>query len=133
MRSYKVTVGGQEYALRLTVSGQKRLKKKHPEMDPISIIMSAPADAEVMTDVLHEALNWPGNANPNQSGEQVYDLLVDDGVGGQEAFAEIACNIGVASGLMTEANSRQVIEGVRKVVETAYGSIGAELAPESGN
>ena len=33
----------------------------------------------------------------------------------------------------TEEHSRQVVEGIRKVVSTAYGSIGTELAAESGN
>ena len=133
MRFYSVTVGGMEYQLRLTLSGQKKLKKKHPDTDTISLLMTAATDAEIMADVLHEALNWPGNTNQNQNGEQLYDLMVDDGICGQEAFAEIACGIGTASGLMTEENGQQVLTGIRKVVQTVYGKIGDLIADETDN
>ena len=87
--------------LRLTLGAQVALKKKYNE--PMNAtIFGAMVDAEKMAEVLSAALTWNGNENPIKDGEELYDILVDNGYCGELDFGGVITNIAVASGVLTK-------------------------------
>lgn len=95
---------------RLTFGGQIALKKKFPKESDgkngnegaLQIIFAAMDDAEVMVGVFTEALNFVGNENPITNGEELYDLLVDNGYKSSASFVPILTAIANVSGLITD-------------------------------
>ncbi|MCD7770136.1 MAG: hypothetical protein LUH36_08505 [Oscillospiraceae bacterium] len=106
-KALEIKAGGQTFRLRLTVGGQRRLKEKL-DADAMSVILAAGGDVEYMTALLTEALNWTDSGNSITDGEELYDLLVDEGYAGQGKFGKLAVDIGVCSGLMESKDGKKV-------------------------
>ena len=114
-RYYSLRLGDTEYRLRLTMAGQRALKERWGE-DILSFLFSAAIDAEKCCDLLGQCLSWPDSGNPVTDGEALYDLLVDEGWQGQEAFAALVFDLGAESGLLR----REQAEKLTAAVQNAY-------------
>ena len=89
---------------RITLGGQKVLKEKYDD-EIMSIIFKALDNAEIMADVFEQALTFRGNDNQITDGEEMYDLLVDNGVSGIGDFADILFGIAAKSGIVSDADA----------------------------
>lgn len=121
---------GREYRLRLTVGGQRELKRQFQE-ETLQTIFLAASDSERMCALLQEALNWPESGNTITDGEVFYDLLVDWGWHGQEKFGGLAFELAAASGLITDEQARQLKESLRVAVAQAFSQMGQSGAEET--
>lgn len=101
-RCYSLKVGNETYKLRLTLAGQKEIKRYAPDAEVSDTIMNAITDPDAMEIVLTQVLSWDGNENATHSGEELYDKIVDAGNGGQVYFAKLLLGIMENAGLMTE-------------------------------
>lgn len=117
-------VGGAEYRLRLTMAGQRALREKWGE-DILTFLLAAAADGERLCDLLTQALSWPGNDNGLSDGPALYDLLVDEGGRGQEAFARLAFDLGEASGLLTAGQVQELKDAVERAFRQAFEGLSA--------
>ncbi|MCC8099231.1 MAG: hypothetical protein LIO78_04080 [Clostridiales bacterium] len=130
-RVYNLRVGGQDYRLRLTLGGQKRLKERFAE-ETLQTVLSAAGDGECMAALLGEALSWEGSGNPITDGEAFYDLLVDCGYAGQEAFGGLAFDIAACSGLISEGQARMLKKTLAEAVDQAFQQVEHGTLPQSG-
>lgn len=119
---HALRMGAEQYRLRLTISGQNRLRECFQE-DTIQTVLGAAMDSRRMVALLEEALNWAGSDNPITDGEQFYDLLVDQGYCGQIQFSGLAFDIAACSGLVTVEQAEALKESVARAVRTAYEDI----------
>lgn len=122
MRTYERMIGSDKYNFRLTVGAQKALEKKFGE-SASQLLLGSAADVEKMTYILGASANYTGNENPTTNGDEIYDLLVDDGVAGEDGFFDIAIKIAVASGIINEKYADKTVEAVKKMLEEAYDSL----------
>lgn len=118
-RSYTLKLDGEQVQLRLTVAGQRTLRKKYQE-DTLQTVLEAAADGEKMAAVLDAALNWAGNDNPIRDGEELYDRLVDEGWSGQTRFGGLAFDIAAESGLISPEQAEQLKASMEQAVEQAF-------------
>ena len=116
MRTYERMIGNDKYQFRLTAGAQKALEKRFG-VTGLQLILESAANAERMTAILAASANYKGNENPTVDGEMIYDLLVDDGIAGEDGFFEISLGIAVASGIMNETNAGKTMEEIAKAVE----------------
>ena len=123
MRTYERMIGNDKYQFRLTAGAQKALEKQFGATG-LQLILESAANAERMTAILGASANYKGNENPTIDGEMIYDLLVDDGVAGEDGFFEISLGIAVASGIMSEKNAGKTMDVIAKAVEETYASLG---------
>lgn len=123
MRTYERMIGNDKYQFRLTAGAQKALERQF-DATGLQLILESAADAEKMTAILGASANYKGNENPTIDGEMIYDLLVDDGVAGEDGFFEISLGIAVASGIMSEKNAGKTMDVIAKTVEETYASLG---------
>lgn len=111
-RSYIVKAGGEEFKLRLTLAGQKNLLAKNPDTSIMALVMSAIDDPQDMENLLTEALTWDGHENTITEGAKLYDLIVDDGKGGTNHFADLVLHIAHNAGLITEDDRKKIYRGI---------------------
>jgi hypothetical protein len=83
-------------------------------------VLSAAGDGERMAALLEAALNWAGNHNEIQDGEELYDLLVDNGWSGQVEFGGLAFDIAAQSGLISREQAEQLKGSIAQAVEDAF-------------
>lgn len=107
---------------RITLGGQKALKEKYEE-EILGIIFMAVENAEMAADIFTEALNYRGNENTITDGEEMYDLLVDNGVSGVGGFAEILFGIAASSGLVTKEEADSFIKKASGVMDEVLGTL----------
>ena len=112
----KLTLGDKEVKLRLTLRGQKALREKYPDDSVLSTIMDAVDDPDAMDLVLTQALNFEGSGNKVRSGEELYDLLVDNGYEGQEAFLGLMMDIAKNAGLVTQDDREKLGRVINKQI-----------------
>lgn len=110
----KITLGDNEYKLRLTLRGQKKLKERNPEISVIAAIMSAVDEPEDMEVLLTQALSWEGNRNKIHDGAALYDELVDHGYSGSEDFLGLCMDIAKNAGLVTEDEKSKLDRAIKK-------------------
>jgi hypothetical protein len=118
-RCYPLRLDGQTVQLRLTVAGQRMLRERYQE-DVLQTVLSAAGDGERMAALLEAALNWAGNHNEIQDGEELYDLLVDNGWSGQVDFGGLAFDIAAQSGLISKEQAEQLKNSIAQAVEDAF-------------
>lgn len=128
MRTYDRILDGKQYSFRLTALAQKEMERKFKE-PAMQIMFQAVDNIEKMTYLLGVAANYKGNDNPSTDGDDIYNLLVDDGVCGQDGFFEVACNIAIASGIMSEDFAGKTVEAIRKELDSIIDSIGDGKGP----
>lgn len=129
-RTYDIDVNGESYRLRLTLGGQRALRRQFHE-DTLETVLGAAVDGERMAAVLQQALNWDGNDNPIRDGEVFYDHLVDWGWSGQEAFGALAFEIAAESGLISREQAQQLKDAVRENVARAFDGLDQETQEEA--
>ena len=93
--------------LRLTLGGQLSLRKKFNE-NALGTLFGGMDDPTKMVAVFDEALNFSGNENTITSGAELYDLIVDNDLGGVSGFQKILSSSGRASGLLSEEEKAAV-------------------------
>lgn len=128
MRTYDRILDGKQYSFRLTALAQKEMERKFKE-SAMQIMFQAVDDIEKMTYLLGVAANYKGNDNPTTDGDDIYNLLVDDGVCGQDGFFEVACKIAIASGIMSEDFAGKTVEAIKKELDSIISSIGEKKDP----
>ena len=109
MRTYDKMLNNELYHFRLTVGAQKALEKKFGEQAN-QFVFACADSVEKMTYLLGAAASYQGNENPTTNGDEIYDLLVDDGVAGQEdvgfqLHARISLTSRPATALSTHSES----------------------------
>ena len=116
MRTYERMIGSDKYQFRLTVGAQKVLEKKFGEQAN-QFVFACADSVEKMTYLLGAAASYQGNENPTTNGDEIYDLLVDDGVAGQDGFFGVAIEIAVASGITSEKFAGKSLAAVEKMMQ----------------
>lgn len=129
MRTYNRIMNGQTFSFRLTVGAQKGIEKKFGTT-LVQFIFDCADSVEKMTYLLGAAANFKGNENPTVDGDEIFDLLVDDGVGGQDGFCAVAVDIAAASGILSETLAAKSKEGVEKAMNELAESLGPTKEPE---
>lgn len=119
-RSYIVKAGDKEYKLRLTLTGQKNLQAKNPDVPIMALVMGAVDDPGDMEALLTEALSWDGNNNPTCDGAELYDLMVDDGKCGTDAFMDLVLNIAHNAGLINDDERKKVKRAIERRVKSSF-------------
>lgn len=116
------------YALRLTVGGQKALRKRFGD-SALNVVLAAVDDLDKTCAVLGEALNWTGNPNSVTDGEAFYDLLVDNDYCGMGDWMSLMCDICVCSGLLSERQGQAVkakmAAGLDDAIDSLFDESGA--------
>lgn len=120
MRAYTLNLNDNgekvEVSLRLTLGSQLALKKKYNE-NALATIFGALDDPEKMMAVFNQALNYKGNENTITDGEQLYDLIADNDLGGVSGFQKILSGIARESGLLSEKEKKTIDEQGEKLFE----------------
>lgn len=119
MNTYDIKVGNEEIKLRLTLSGQMALKKKYKDGNVTGLIMTALDDAATCADILTQALTYKGNENKIKDGEELYDLLVDEGYAGYEGFGELLLSVAQVSGIVSEKDKDRLYKMVTGMLDEA--------------
>ena len=128
-RSYIVKAGGEEFKLRLTLSGQKNLQAKNPDVPILALVMGAVDDPGDMEALLTEALSWDGNENSTHSGAELYDRLVDDGKRGSSAFMDLVLSIAHNAGLLTDDERSKVQRAVERKLRNGFNQLTEDDEP----
>lgn len=123
----KLELGDVTVKLRLTLKGQKALREKYPEDSVLTTIMEAVDDPEAMDLVLTQALSFDGSGNKIRSGEELYDLLVDNGYEGQEDFMGLMMDIAKNAGLVTQDDRDKLGRVVSKQIRNAMDRLESAL------
>lgn len=103
---------------------------RDPKASTMGIIMEAIDDPVAMSDLLTEALNWDGNSNKVHSGEELYDLMVENGYSGTEAFLDVVLGIAQNAGLLSETDCKRVSISTKAMLRK--GLEGLEVPDEEG-
>ena len=114
---------------RLTLGGQRALKEKYDE-EVMGIIFRAIDDPEIMADIFTESLNYRGNENQITDGEEMYDLLVDNGMAGVGDFSELLFGIATKSGIVSEEDAQSFIAKAKGLMGDIIGSLDAPVKNE---
>lgn len=129
MRTYDRMLNNELYHFRLTVGAQKALEKKFGEQAN-QFVFACADSVEKMTYLLGAAASYQGNENPTTNGDEIYDLLVDDGVAGQDGFFGVAIEIAVASGIMSEKFAGKSLAAVEKMMQEVIDDLDPTLLAE---
>jgi hypothetical protein len=108
-------------ALRLTTAAQITLKK-HWQENTISTMMNAVDDPERMVDVLTQALNWSGNTNPVKKGDELADIMADNGLLGIIPKQKLMTALCKASGILSEEEHKKMDEQANKLFAELTGT-----------
>lgn len=129
---YVLRLGENEYKLRLTLKGQKKLKEHNPDVAVIATIIGAVEDPDDMDILLTTALNWEGNKNKIHTGEELYDEMVDNGYSGSEKFMEVVLGIAKNAGLLTEDDRVKMERATKRLIRSSMDGILDESEDEEG-
>ncbi len=111
-----------EFNLRLPVSAQLELKRKHGA-EGLSLILKAVDDLELQTDIITRSLSYKGNENSIKSGQEFYEALVDNGYKGTQKFASLIFEIAAASGVITDEQKIKLSETISDTFDKVFDSI----------
>ncbi len=120
--TYDISIGERTVSLRITVAAQIKLKNKFHN-EAIDTILEAANDLDKLLAVFDEALSFKGNENDNMTGEELYDALVDSGIKGTDAFANILFEIANASGILSDKQKEQVSAGIGRSYRAIFENI----------
>ena len=120
--TYDISIGERTVNLRITVAAQMKLKNKFHN-EAIDTILEAANDLDKLLAVFDEALSFKGNENDNMTGEELYDALVDSGIKGTDAFANILFEIANASGILSDKQKEQVSAGIGRSYRAIFENI----------
>lgn len=115
----KVEYQGEEkiIALKLDLKHIRELQVKTGR-EILDLVTDAPRELSTMGDLLDAALRWKGNDNPaDLSGDDLFDLLVQQGKAGLADWMELANGISVASGVLQASQASAMLTSVRRKLE----------------
>lgn len=102
--------------LRLPFVAQTALGKKYGK-DTISLILTAATDNDIFIDILTNSLNWKDNTNTIKSGEELVEILIDEGIICDDVSrARLLIAIGHESGFISDTK-RDVLEREMKAID----------------
>lgn len=119
MNVYPLTIKNEEgkkvtLTLRLDLSHIRQLKEETGS-DPLDLISDAGSgNSLTLAALLGASLNHKNNKNAITDGDELFDLLVDNGVCGLSSWAELLSKVVTISGILT---AKQMQGIVRKVKE----------------
>lgn len=105
---------------------------RDPNASMMGIIMEAIDDPIAMSDLLTEALTWEGNPNKLRSGEDLYDLMVEDGYSGTEDFLDVVLGIAHNAGLLSEADCARVARSTKRMLRKGMEGLDVPDEDEEG-
>lgn len=108
--------------LRLTCGGQRKLKEKYEE-DTLTTLLGGFNEIDKTIDIFDTALNYKNNDNTIKSGEELYDLMVDNDYCGIEAFAKVVTDIAVASGIIKKEQANSVLKSVENTYDSVFNDL----------
>lgn len=111
----RVTHKGEDVniCLKLDVKHIRSLQQEHGK-SILDMITDAPTDLAMMGTILEAAMRYKHNNNPaDLDGDDLFDLLVEQGKGGMVYWLELATGIAVVSGIMTKEQAATMVEAVR--------------------
>ena len=73
--------------------------------------------------VFDTALNYKDNDNVITDGEELYDLLVDNGTCGMDGFAKVLTDIAVASGIIKKDQANSLLKSVKDTYDNVFDEI----------
>lgn len=118
-----------DFHLRITAGGQKKLKEKYKN-EILSLIMSSVSDTEILFDIFDTALKYPNNNNIEITGEEFYDLLVDNGICGQAEMSEVVFQIAEKSGILNNDQQRKVSKSIKATYDGIFNHLEDEMNVE---
>ena|GEM_PF-2255050 len=84
----------------------------------LDLITDAPRELGQMGDLLDAALRWKGNENPaDLTGDDLFDLLVQQGKAGIADWLEVANGIATASGVLQSTQASAMLNSVKRKME----------------
>ena len=125
-------------SLRLTIRQLLELKKllnrKGANIeDYYDVVVGSITDPEIAIEYLQAALNFNGNTNTITDGADLYDLLVDNGYAGPEAFVPVYAGIAVVSGILSQRKADYLVDLARRegaeTLEDVGGTVEKEMEP----
>lgn len=119
MKSYALKLGKDTYKLRLTAGAQRELQEEKGRAF-MEIILECMTDPLAAIDILDKALNYKGNDNDITDGEELYDLMVDNGFEGAERFFAVVAATAQASGILTEDQKGKLEVAMAKITSGIY-------------
>lgn len=102
--------------LKLDVKTIRRLQTETGK-EILDILMDAPSNPAAMGDLLEAAVHFTNNHNPQISGDDLYELLVESGKCGVSDWLEIVNGIATASGILQSAHGTAMVTSVRRRME----------------
>lgn len=112
----------EKFHLRLTAGGQMKLREKYNE-STMSLLLSAADNIDYAVDILEAALSYKNNDNSITDGEEFYDLLVENGTVGSEAFTQLFMDIATNSGILRKDQSNSVVKSVNAVYDDVFANL----------
>lgn len=119
-----------EFNLRLSVGAQLKLKKECKE-EGVQLVFAAMDDLELMLKVFTAALTFKDNENEITDGAEFYELLVDNGYSGKEAFAQLIFEIAAASGIIKENQSEKLSSMISTTYSAMFDSLSGDRVLET--
>lgn len=119
-----------EFNLRLSVGAQLKLKKECKE-EGVQLVFAAMDDLELMLKVFTLALTFKDNENEITDGAEFYELLVDNGYSGKEAFAKLIFEIAATSGIIKENQSEQLSTMIDDTYSAMFDSLSGDKVLET--
>ena len=87
-------------------------------MEILDLITDAPRELGQMGALLEAALRWKGNDNPaDLTGDDLFDLLVQQGKAGIADWLEVANGIATASGVLQSTQASAMLNSVKRKME----------------
>lgn len=115
-----------EFQLRFPVMAQLEFKKKYNE-EGMSAVMSTADDLEKQLFFLEKSLSFKDNQNPVTDGKEFYEILVNNGYGGNEDFASLIFEIASVSGILKEEQSKKLSDVFNKTYDAIFDSFENEI------
>lgn len=114
------------FHLRFPVMAQLEFKKKYNE-EGMSAVMSTADDLEKQLFFLEKALSFKDNPNPVTDGKEFYEILVNNGYGGNEDFASLIFEIAAVSGILKKEQSEKLSGVFEKTYSAIFDSFESEI------
>lgn len=108
-----------DVALRLGVGGQLKLKKKWNE-STTDTLFTAVDDVERFVDLMTQSLNFTGNKNTIQSGEELIDLMAMNDLLGMTEKQKIITSLGRVSGIFSEKEKQAIDLRAEAMIDGAF-------------
>lgn len=111
----------QEFELRLSIGSQLKLKKETGE-EGVQLLFKALDDLELYVKLLTQALSYKGHQNIITDGAEFYEVLVDNGYSGKEAFMSLLLDLAAVSGMIKPEQADILSEKIERLYSGIFSS-----------